>query len=182
MLFQMGTLSNRAMMQHMVALNPNALYLQGHCLAHLLQIVWDIGARKRLASPLHGFVQLMDNGSQVIRMRAAMDSLGAGAGVTVGLEPPDGDFNRLILDYRFRRQLLVQIVSLNQVGAVMILLNMPRSSHKFMPEVNQGLTSPWYGRVCTHHCWGPLPGSRCCVSIIQARTRICTSLSALSRY
>ena len=41
-------------------------------------------------------------------MRTAVESLGAGADVTVGLELPDGDFNRLILRYTIRRWLLVQ--------------------------------------------------------------------------
>ena len=97
-----------AVIQHMIALNASALYLQGHCMAHVLQLVWDTGAGEDLGSPLYGFVQLMANGASNIKVRRAMESLAAGAQIEVGIEPANPEFNRLVLDYTVRRRLLVQ--------------------------------------------------------------------------
>ena len=42
--FPDGLASNRVAMQHVAEVCPFALHLAGHCLSHLLQIVWDRGA------------------------------------------------------------------------------------------------------------------------------------------
>ena len=55
--FPDGHPSNRAVMQHMMELHPFALYLAGHCMSHLLQLVWDSGATTQIPNPLYGFVQ-----------------------------------------------------------------------------------------------------------------------------
>ena len=109
----------------------------------------------------------MGNATHNVKVQKAMESLAAGADVAIGIEPPDGDFNRLVLAYTMRRPLLVQSVFTQPGGRrhdPLAHAELSRHIDTEAREVTQDLTSPWYGRFCTHHCWGTLPGNRCCVT------------------
>ena len=87
---------------------PRALILSLHCVAHLLQIVFDAGSRKTMMTPLYQLTQVMANGLSNARVQGAMESLAITAEIIVGVEPPPEDlaFNDLVLKYTVDRPFL----------------------------------------------------------------------------
>ena len=183
--FPDGLAANRVVMQEMAELCPFALHLPGHCLSHLLQIVWDSGSQKQLANPLFGFCQLMKNSTSNAKVAKAIESKIAGARVVVGIAPPDLAYNEFILEYTLRRPLKV-LSYFTQPGG---RRHDPSLHAALLAQLDEdckplveGLTGPWSDVECCHYCWGPLPGNRCCASNAECKQKMASSLETLKTY
>ena len=184
-MFPDGLAGNGVVMQKIAELIPNAVVLPGHCVCHLLQICWDAGAQKTLGNPLYQIVQLMGNSSFNAKVRKATESQADDADIVVGIAPaPEGvAFNKFVLDYSVRRPLRGMSFFTEPGGQ-----RHDEESYKAMREqieedcsaLTDGLTAPWDLLVCTHNCWGDLPGLRCCTSTAAARDRLRRSLGKLA--
>ena len=97
--------ANNVVQQYLFEMIPTAVFMQAHCVTHMLQIVWDTGSRKSLANPLYQLVQLLANSQTTAKVLTAFDSLALECDILVGVQPQDLSFNRCVLDFTVRRQL-----------------------------------------------------------------------------
>ena len=182
-----GFPANRVVMAHLAEVVQRACVFNSHCAAHLLQLVWDTGAQKTLASPLYQLIQLLGNSTTSAKVGGAMEHLALEADTTIGVSLSEGDrkFNQMILDNTVRRPLLVQSFFTEPGGS-----RHDADSHQRMREqleetcsgIQDGLSAPWHlPRVC-HNCFGPLPGNRCCVDANGVSTRVRRSLRRLNEF
>ena len=175
--------SNRVVIQELIESIPNAVILQGHCIAHMAQLVWDTGSRKQMSNPLYQLVQLVAHSGTSGKVIKAMESTTADTDVLVGLAPSDTAFNDCVLEYTLRRPL--QIGSFfTDPGAER---HKPESYAEMVKDISQschdlqdGLTGNWSLPQCTHNCFGALPGSRCCPSTAAARAKARKSMKVLA--
>ena len=108
--FPDGLPSNVVVMFHLAERIPSALVFSGHCCAHLLQLVWDTGAKKDLACPLYQCCQLISNSKTCAKVSVAMESLALETDVHVCVKPSDEHirFNKLVLESSVRRPLIIR--------------------------------------------------------------------------
>ena len=100
--------ANNVVQQYMFEMIPTALFMQAHCVTHMLQIVWDTGSQKRLANPLYQLVQLLSSSATAAKVHSAFDTLALECDVLVGVQPQDQPFNSCVLDHTVRRRLITQ--------------------------------------------------------------------------
>jgi hypothetical protein len=185
--FPDGFPGNVVAMQHQSQEVPLACCFDAHCSSHLLQLVWDSGARKILANPLYQLTQIMANSQHAARVGGAWESLAVETDITIGVEVSerDRDFNKVVLDQTVRRPLLTQSFFTAPGGSrhdASSYATMQEQLNVTCAEIQSGLTSPWFLPRVSHTCFGELPGNRCCDTMLTARTRTRASLRALNRY
>ena len=183
--FPDGHPSNRVVMQHLVQQVPNGVFLQGHCCAHMAQLVWDTGSQKRLANPLYQLVQLMTHAGTSGKVMAAMETTAVESDILVGIPLLDTAFNDCVLEYTIRRPLLIGSF-FKDPGAARhdpeSYAAMVESLSESCREIQDGLTGNWSLPQCTHNCHGELPGNRCCSSLAAAKERARRSMKALAQH
>ena len=172
--------SNRVIMQYMAEQVPRAYFLEGQCVAHMLQLVWDAGSRKLLANPLYQCVQLLAHAATKQKVLRAFESLSLETDVVVGIEAQDLGFNDFVLDYTYRRPLKCQSFFTQPGGDRHDADSYARECAEIEEQcrvVKEGLSSSWLKPRCSHNCWGGLTGNRCCDSVALAREKARTSLT-----
>ena len=172
--------SNRVVMQYMAEQIPQACFLEGQCVAHMLQLVWDAGSRKLLANPLYQCVQLLAHAATKQKVQRAWESLSVETDVVVGIEAQYLGFNDFVLDYTYRRPLKTQSFFTQPGGDRHDADKYARTCAEVEEKcrvVKEGLTSSWLKPRCSHNCWGPLIGNRCCHSVVLAREKARISLA-----
>ena len=175
--------SNRVVMQHLLEQVPNAVLLQGHCIAHMTQLIWDTGSQKQLSNPLYQLVQLCAHSGTTGKVIKAMESTAVDTDVVVGVAPPDTAFNDCVLEYTLRRPLLVGSF-FTDPGADRhkpeAYAEMVEGISGSCRDLQDGLTGLWCLPQCTHNCVGALPGNRCCPTMAVATEKARVSIKALA--
>ena len=179
--FPDGHPSNKVVMTKLLQDVTGACFLSGHCVAHLLQLVWDCGARKQLSNPLYQFTHVMGNSKNCARTRAALESLALEANSIVSIEPSQQDiaFNDFVLDFTVRRPLAARSFFKDNGG-----LRFDADSDAALREhlahdcaqIQAGLTSFWGLPQVSHNCWGELLGDRCCETVDAGKQKLRVSL------
>ena len=88
--------SNRGVLQHIYEELPRVAILEGHCVSHMLQLVWDGRSKTVLANPLYQLIQLLSNGHIVHKVNRALEAQALEAEVQVGVSA-ELDFNKFVL-------------------------------------------------------------------------------------
>ena len=183
--FPDGHASNKVVMSMMSQSCPYVCFLESHCVAHLLQLCWDSGAGKKIASPLYGFVQLMANASSNGRVGRAMESLVTGSDIVAGIQAPATDYNAFVLKYTLRRPLLVQSFftqpggSRHDAGEHAKLV---AALEDDCATLSAGFSGPWYANKVCHYDFGALPGNRHSPDNKTCRSLIRASLTKLREH
>ena len=159
---------------------PQLCLLERHCVAHMLQLVWDSGSRKSLANPLYQCCQLLANALTNGKLVSCVESFALEADMLVGVQPPQPlAFNQFVLNFTYRRRLRTQSFFTHlggqrhdAVGYAAMCAEIDESCCK----LTDGFSGSWLQPRVTHTCWGELPGSRCCATIAAAQERTRSSL------
>ena len=183
--FPDGLPGNRVVMQQVSEMLPFAIRVKGHCVAHLLQIVWDAGCQGRVANPLYQLTQLMGHAGSNVKVQRATVSQADDGEILAGVDPGDCSFTKFVLDYTARRQIFAQSFFTEPGGRrhdAAAHQKMKDDLEKTCSDLTVGLNMPWNRPKCGHGCWGLLPGNRCCTSNAVARQKLRGSLDTLSKY
>ena len=106
--FPDGHPSNRLVMAHVYNLVKQAVPLEGHCVSHLLQIVWEAAAKDAMISALYGFTQLAANATNNGKVLTSIGKLSEIVSIVTGIvPPPDHGYNACVLRHTIRRELNV---------------------------------------------------------------------------
>ena len=179
-----GLAANRVCMTFQMMSVPRALCINGHCISHLLMIVWQHGTQKAMATALYQFTQVLTQGGANAKVQVAIASLAQETDIIVGVRPSEEDmrFNEIVLDCTVRRALHVGSYFCDPGGPRYSAIESEakhQEAKRRSEELQVGLTSPFFKQRVTHNCWGDLPGNRCCVDARAARDRVRSSLRCL---
>ena len=184
-MFPDGHPSNIVVMQQIIRELPFCCFMMGHCMAHNLQLVWDTGARKNLANPLYQLVQLLNNSATNAKVLASFDALAVDTDVQVGVELADASYRECVLHFTVRRPLIVQSFFVDP-GAerhdAQVWSELRANIDQSCSELRAGLSGTWLEPVCTHKCFGVLPGRRCCPTVAAAKQQTGSSLKKLREH
>ena len=177
--------SNRVVLQQMIEEVPLACFMQAHCMSHMMQLVWDSAAKKILANPLYQLVQLLNNSSTNAKVLASFEALAAEADVLVGVEAVNVAYRECVLDFTVRRPLKVQSFFVDPGAAryrPQVWNAMQAGVGQSCSDPRAGLSGTWLELVCTHNCFGLLPGRRCCLTVAAAKQQTGSSLKRLREH
>ena len=183
-MFPDGLAGNKLIISRYTQLAPHIIPLEGHCVHHNLQLVWESACVEGYTNYLYQTSQLCGHGTNNSKVCGAIERESRHVDVVLGVPPPDNALNRMILRYTILSPLHSGSYFTQPDGCrfdAASRANLERELQHVQQDVERGLNGRWSQNTLKHHCWGTLPGGRCCNNNKEAREKCRESLRAVNQ-